>query len=290
MKFPRRKFLQLAAGIAAMPAASRIVRAQAYPSRPVRLVVPFGAGGSLDILARLLGEQLSRNFGQQFIIDNRPGASGNIAAELVSKADRDGYTLLAVSAAFAANTTLYTNLRFDPRKDFSTIAMLGATQNVLAVNTQFSPRTVADLVALAKSQPGRIDYASTGVGTSGHLTMELFKIMASIDLTHVPYRAISQQITDLVAGVVPMAMPTIPSVMGHIETGKLRALAVLGTRRSSGLPAVPTVAEAGVPGYDASTWYALLGPAGLQSDIVLQLNAELGRVLADATLVAKLDR
>jgi tripartite-type tricarboxylate transporter receptor subunit TctC len=181
-------------------------------------------------------------------------------------------------------------LRFDARKDFSPIAMLGATQNVLAVNTQFSARTVPELIALAKSQPGKIDYASTGVGTSGHLTMELFKTMAGINLTHVSYRSISQEITDLIGGVVPLALPSIPSVMGHVENGKLRALAVSGKRRSSGLPTVPTIAEVGVTGYEATTWYALLGPAGLRSDIALQLNMEIGRILADVTMLEKLGK
>jgi tripartite-type tricarboxylate transporter receptor subunit TctC len=181
-------------------------------------------------------------------------------------------------------------LRFDPRKDFSPIAMLGATQNVLVANPQFPSRTLGELIARAKSQPGKIDFASTGVGTSGHLTVELFKTMAGIELTHVPYRSIGQEMTDLIGGVVPLAMPTIPGVIGHIESGKLRALAVSGKSRSAGLPAVPTMAEAGVPGYDATTWYALLGPAGMRNDVVVRLNAEIGRILGDAAVTEKLSK
>jgi tripartite-type tricarboxylate transporter receptor subunit TctC len=272
---------------AAWPLAAR---SQTFPSQPVKLIVPFGAGGSLDVLARLIGEPLSRNLGQPVLIDNRPGAAGNIAAETVAKAEGDGHTLLLVTAAFAANATLYTNLRFDPRKDFAPIAMLGATQNVLVANTQFPSRTVRELIARAKSQPGKIDFASTGIGTSGHLTVELFKTMAGIALTHVPYRSIGQEMTDLISGVVPLAMPTIPGVIGHIESGKLRALAVSGQRRSASLPAVPTMAEAGVPGYDATTWYALLGPAGMRNDIVMRLNVEIGRILSDVAVTEKLSK
>lgn len=283
----RRDVIKLlgAGALAAWPAAAR---AQTYPAQPVKLIVPFGAGGSLDVLARLLGDELGRSLGQPLVIDNRPGAAGNLAAETVAKADPDGHTLLVVSAAFAVNATLYSNLRFDPRKDFAPIAILGATQNVLVANTQFPARSLGDLIARAKAEPGKIDYASTGVGTSGHLTVELLKIKADIKLTHVPYRSISQQMTDLIGGVVPLAMPTIPGALGHIETGRLRALAVSGERRSPALPTVPTVAEAGVPDYDATTWYALLGPAGMPRHAVERLSAEVGRSLADPAVVAKL--
>lgn len=275
-------------GAGALAAWSGAARAQTYPTQPIKLIVPFGAGGSLDVLARLLGDELTHRLGQTIVIDNRPGAAGNLAAEVVAKAESDGHTLLVVSAAFAVNATLYNNLRFDPRKDFAPIAMLGATQNVLVANTQFPARTLSELIARAKAEPDKINYASTGVGTSGHLTVEFLKIKASIALTHVPYRSISQQMTDLIGGVVPLAMPTIPGALGHIETGKLRALAVSGTQRSAALPAVPTVAQAGVAGYDATTWYALLGPAAMPRQAIERLSTEVRRSLADPAVMAKL--
>jgi tripartite-type tricarboxylate transporter receptor subunit TctC len=264
--------------LAALPSAAR---AQTYPTQPIKLIVPFGAGGSLDVLARLLSDELGRSLGQLLVVDNRPGAAGNLAAEIVAKAAPDGYTLLVVAASFAVNATLYGN-------DFAPIAMLGATQNVLVANTQFPAHSLGELIGRAKAEPGKIDYASTGVGTAGHLTVEFLKIKAGITLTHVPYRSISQEMTDLISGVVPLAMPTIPGALGHIETGKLRALAVSGTQRSPVLSGVPTVAEAGVPGYDATTWYALLGPAGMPRGAIERLSAEVHRSLADPAVVAKL--
>jgi Tripartite tricarboxylate transporter family receptor len=196
----RRRDVMKLLGAGALMAWPGAARPQTYPTQPIKLIVPFGASGSLDVLARLLGDEVSRSLGQSIVIDNRPGAAGNLAAETVAKAEPDGHTLLVVSAAFAVNATLYRNLRFDPRKDFAPIAILGATQNVLVANTQFPAHTLADLLARAKKEPGKIDFASTGVGTSGHLTVELLKIKAGINLTHVPYRSISQQMTDLIAG------------------------------------------------------------------------------------------
>jgi tripartite-type tricarboxylate transporter receptor subunit TctC len=264
--------------------------AQTYPTQPVRLVVPFAPGGSVDVLSRILGDQLSKRWSQPVVVENRPGAAGNLAAEHVSRAKPDGHTLLVVATAFTVNATLYKNLRFDPRKDFVPAAMIGATQNVLVVNQAVPARSVAELIQLAKAKPGAINYSSTGVGTSGHLTIELFRTMANIDLMHVPYRAIGQSMTDLIAGVVSLAMPTIPGALGHINAGNLRPLAVSGKTRSPALPDVPTMAESGLPKYDASTWYAILAPAGVPQEILIRLNAYVAQVLKDPEMKVQLDR
>jgi tripartite-type tricarboxylate transporter receptor subunit TctC len=263
-------------------------RAQSYPTQPIKLIVPFAAGGSADVLARIVTEPLGKILGQPLVIDNRPGAAGNLAAEITAKAEPDGHTLLLVAGSFAVNPSLYSNLRYDPRKDFSPIAMLGATQNVLVVNPQFAVGTVGELIARAKAAPGRIDFASSGVGTSGHLTVELLKTLAGIELTHVPYRSIGQETTDLIAGVVPLAMPSIPGAISHIETGKLRALAVSGLHRSPALPNLPTMAEAGVAGYEATTWYAVFGPAGLPGPVADRLNSEITRLIGQDAMLEKL--
>ena len=264
--------------------------AQSYPAQPVRLIVPFAAGGSVDVLSRLVGDELSKRWSQQVVVDNRPGAAGNLAAELAAKSKPDGYTLFVTAAAFAVNATLYRNLRFDPRKDFVPVAMIGATQNVLVTNLDLPAKSVAELTALAKVKPGAINYSSTGVGTSGHLTVELYKTLAKIDLAHVPYKNIGQSMAELIGGYVKLAMPTIPGALGHIGAGKLRPLAVSGKARSSALPDVPTMAESGVTGYEASTWYAVLAPAGVPQEIVAKLNADLAQLLKDEAMKRELDR
>ena len=264
--------------------------AQSYPTHAVRLIVPFAAGGSVDVLSRLVGEELSKRWGQTVVVDNRPGAAGNLAAEIVARSKPDGYTLLVTAAAFAVNATLYQNLRFDPKKDFVPVAMIGATQNVLATNLDLPAKSVAELTALAKSKPGEISYSSTGIGTSGHLTVELYKTMAKINLAHVPYRNIGQAMAELIGGFVKLAMPTIPGALGHIGSGKLRALAVSGQARSPALPNVPTMVESGVPGYEASTWYAVLAPAGVPQDIVAKINTDIAQLLNDPGMKRELDR
>lgn len=264
--------------------------AQSYPTHAVRLIVPFAAGGSVDVLSRLVGEELSKRWGQTVVVDNRPGAAGNLAAEIVARSKPDGYTLLVTAAAFAVNATLYQNLRFDPKKDFVPVAMIGATQNVLVTNLDLPAKSVAELTALAKSKPGEISYSSTGIGTSGHLTVELYKTMAKINLAHVPYRNIGQAMAELIGGFVKLAMPTIPGALGHIGSGKLRALAVSGQARSPALPNVPTMVESGVPGYEASTWYAVLAPAGVPQDIVAKINTDIAQLLNDPGMKRELDR
>jgi tripartite-type tricarboxylate transporter receptor subunit TctC len=269
---------------------SGMAQAQSYPTQPVRVIIPFASGGSTDVLTRLVGEALGKRWSQQVIVDNRPGAAGNLAAELASRARPDGYTLFVTAAAFAVNATLYKNLPFDPRKDFVPVAMIGATQNVLVTNLDLPVKSIAELTILAKAKPGMINYSSTGVGTSGHLTVELYKTLAKIDLAHVPYRNIGQSMSELMGGYIKLAMPTIPGALGHINAGKLRPLAVSGKARSSALPNVPTMAESGVTGYEASTWYAVLAPAGMPQEIVGKINADIAELLSDPRMKAELDR
>ena len=265
-------------------------QAQSYPNRSVRMILPFGAGGSVDVLSRMLGEQLSKRWGQTVVFDNRPGAGGNLAAELAAKSAPDGYTLFVIAAAFTVNATLYKNLPFDPRKDFAPVAMIGATQNVLSVNVSLPAKSVAELTALAKAQPGAINYSSTGLGTSGHMTMELYKTLANVNLTHVPYRNFGQAMTELMGGFVKVATPSIPGSLGHFRAGRLRPLAVTGAKRSPALPDIPTMAEAGVKGYDATTWYAVLAPAGVPAEIIAKINGDIAQALKDPALHAQISK
>jgi tripartite-type tricarboxylate transporter receptor subunit TctC len=249
MKLPRRRFLHLAAGATALPALPRIARAQAYPTRPVRLIVPLAAGGATDIVARLMGQWLSERLGQPFIIENRPGAGGNIATQAVINAPADGYTLLMASHANAINATLYSNLSFNFLRDVTPVAGLVQVPNVLEVNPAVPANTVADLIAYAKSNPGKLSYASAGNGTSAHLAAELFKTMTGVELLHVPYRGSGPALVDMLSGQVQVMFDAIPSSIEHIKAGKLRALAVTTARRSDALPDVPVIADT-VPGYD----------------------------------------
>jgi tripartite-type tricarboxylate transporter receptor subunit TctC len=267
---------------------SGIAQSQSYPTKSVRLILPFGSGGSVDVLSRMLGEQLSKRWGQTVVYDNRPGAGGNLAADLAAKSSPDGHTLFVIAAAFTVNATLYKNLPFDPRKDFAPVAMIGATQNVLSVNVNVPAKTVADLTALAKAKPGEINYSSTGVGTSGHMTMELYKSLAGVNLTHVPYKNFGQATTELMGGFVKVAMPSIPGSLGHLRAGRLRPLAVTGAKRSSALPDIPTMAEAGVKGYEATTWYAVLAPAGTPKEVIAKINGDIAEVLKDPALHAQI--
>ena len=254
--------------------------AQNYPARPIRLVVSFAAGGGVDLVARLVGQKLSESWNQQVVIDNRPGAGGNVSAELVAKSPADGYTLYLSSASVVVNASLYKSLPYDPLKDFAPVTLLVNAHNVLVAHPSLPAKNIRELIALAKKKPGQINYASTGSGSSGHLAMELFRSMAGIELMHVPYKVIGQTTADLLSGQVSLWFPTMPGVMQHIKGGRMTALGVSGSRRAPALPNVPTIAEAGVPGYDASTWYPLLAPAGTPSAIVDKLNAQLVIILA----------
>ena len=252
---------------------------QAFPGRPVRMVAAFAPGGSVDVVARLLAQKLSESWGQQVVVDNRPGAGGNVSAEIVARAPNDGHTIYICSASFVVNPSLYGKTLYDPVRDFAPVSLVSLVQNVLVAHPALPAKSVNELVALAKSKPGQINYASTGSGTSGHLVMELFKSMSGIDLVHVPYKVIGQAQADLMGGQVSLWFPTAPGALPHIQAGRMRALAVAGAKRSSTLPELPTMSEAGVPGFEASTWYALLAPAGTPRHIVAKLNGDVVKIL-----------
>jgi tripartite-type tricarboxylate transporter receptor subunit TctC len=287
MTLPRRRFLQLAAGNAALSAVPRIAVAQAYPSRPVRLVVSFPAGGVNDILARLMGQWLSERLGQPFVIENRPGAGTNIGTEAVVRAAADGYTLLLVSPANAINATLYDKLSFNFIRDIAPVASIVSIPLVVEVNPSFQVTSVSGLVAYAKANPGKLNMASGGNGSAGHVTGELFKMMAGVDMLHVPYRGSGPALTDLIAGQVQVTFDPLPSSVEFIRTGKLRALAVTTATRSDALPGIPTVGDV-VPGFEASAWYGFGAPRSTPAEIIEKLNREINAVLADPRNKARL--
>jgi len=285
MKLPRRQFLHLAAGAAALPVLSRIARAQTYPSRPVRLVVGFAAGGPTDIVARLIAQWLSERLGQQFIVENRPGAAGNIATEAVLKAPPDGYTLLQVTSTNAVNVTLYDKRNFT--HDIAPIAGLIRTPFVMEVNPLVPAKTVPEFIAYAKANPGKLNMASGGNGTSVHATGELFKMMTGVNLVHVPYRGSAPALTDMIGGQVQVMFDVLTSSIQHIRSGALRALAVTTATRSDALPELPMVADF-VPGYESSAWYGVVAPRSTPADIVDKLNKEINAALIDPKLKAQL--
>jgi len=258
--------------------------AQSYPNKPIRLVCPFPPGGAVDIASRAVAHELSQLLGQPVTVDNRPGAGGNIGADIVAKSPADGYTLLmTTSGIMAINPALYSKIPFDTLKDFTPISMVVSLNNVLVVNPSVPAQSVKDIIALAKAQPGKLTYASSGNGTSIHLSGELFKSMTGVDMLHIPYKGSAPAVTDLLGGQVNMMFDNIPSSLPHIKAGKLRALAVTGSKRSQLLPDVPTIAEAGVPGYDSYVWFGVVAPAGTPPEIVAKLNAALTKTAATAT-------
>jgi tripartite-type tricarboxylate transporter receptor subunit TctC len=287
MKLPRRKFLYLAAGAAALPAMSRVAMAQAYPSRPVRIVVPFAAGGATDIIARLIGQWLSERLGQQFVIENRPGAGSNIGTEVVVNAPPDGYTLLLVGASSAINATLYERLSFNFLRDITPVAGVISIPFIMAVNPSFPAKTVSEFIAYAKANPGKVNMASGGNGTAGHLSGELFKMMAGVNLVHVPYRGEAPALTDMLGGQVQAMFGTVPASIEYVRASKLRPLAVTSARRSEVLPDLPTVGDF-VPGYETSAWAGVGAPKNTPADIVDRLNKEINAVLADSKSKARL--
>jgi tripartite-type tricarboxylate transporter receptor subunit TctC len=287
MKLPRRQFLHLAAGAAVLPAISRFAWAQAYPSRPVRIIVPIAPGGSADIVARLIGQWLSERLGQQFVIDNRPGGGTNIGTEAVVRAPADGYTLLVVGAWNAINATLYENLKFSFIRDITPVAGVARYPNVMVLHPSFPAKTVPEFIAYAKANPGKISMASAGNGTPSHVSGELFKMMAGINIVHVPYRGGGPALTDLLGGQVQITFPTTVASIEYIKAGRLRALAVTTATRLEVLPDVPTMGEF-VPGYEASGWSGIGAPRNTPAEIIDTLNKEINAALADPKMRARL--
>jgi tripartite-type tricarboxylate transporter receptor subunit TctC len=287
VKVPRRRFLHLAAGAVALPAISRDAWSQAYPTRPVRIVVGLSAGGSVDIVTRLMSQWLSERLGQQFIVENRPGAASNIATEAVVRSPPDGYTLLVVLAANAINATLYEKLNFNLIRDIALIAGMVRVANVMEVNPSVPAQTVPEFIAYAKVNPGKLSFASSGKGTSAHVVGELFKMMAGIDLVHVPYRGGAPALIDLLGGQVHVMFDTIPQSIEYIRDGKLRALAVTTATRSEALPDVPTMAEF-VPGFEAGSWWGVSTPTNTPAGIIDRLNQEINAGLADPKIKKRL--
>jgi tripartite-type tricarboxylate transporter receptor subunit TctC len=288
MKLPhRRQFLHLATGAAALPTLSCIARAQTYPSRPVRLITGFPAGGPTDILARPIGQWLSERLGQPFVIDNRPGAGSNIGTEAVVRAPPDGYTLLLVSPGNAINATLYDKLPFNFIRDIAPVAGIIRVPNVIVVNPSVPAKTVPEFIAYAKANPGKVNMASSGNGTSPHVAGELFKMMTGVNIVHVPYRGSAPAMTDLIAGQVQVYFGTTTASIEYIRAGKLRALAVTTAARADALPDIPTVGDF-VPGYEASGFFGVGAPKNTPAEIVEKLNKEINAALGDAKMKARL--
>ena len=287
MTLPRRRFLHLAAGAAALPAVSRIARAQSYPLRPVRVIVGFAAGGTTDVLARMIGQWLSERLGQPFLIENRPGAGTNIATEAVVKSAPDGYTLLMVSPPNTINATLYEKLNFNFLRDIAAVAAIARVPNVMEVNPSVPASTVAEFIAYAKANPGKLSFASAGVGSSQHLSGEMFKMMAGVDMVHVPYRGGAPALTDLIGGQVQLMFDNVSSSIEHIRAGKLRPLAVSTATRSDALPDIPTVGDV-LPGFEASAVNGVGVPRQTPSDIIDLLNRHINAALADPAIKARL--
>jgi tripartite-type tricarboxylate transporter receptor subunit TctC len=287
MKLPRRQFLHLAVGAAALPAASRIARAQAYPSRPVRIISGFPPGGVNDTYARLIGRWLSERLGQQFIVENRPGAGGNIAAESVVRAAPDGYTLLVATSADTWNATLYDNLKFNFIRDIAPVATISRAPGVLVVHPSLPSRSVPELIAYAKSNPGKIPVASAGIGSAPHMYWELFRSLTGVDMLHVPYRGGGPAVTDLLGGQVQVYFGTTASSIEYIRSGKLRPLAVTTATRAAALPDIPALAEF-LPTYEASIYVGIAAPRNTPAEIISELNHEINLALADSKMTLRI--
>lgn len=280
-------------GIAAPAQAQAASRAPAsaatgYPEKPIRFVLGFPAGGGSDILARVIGQKLADAWGQQVVIDNRPGAGGNIVAEIAARSAPDGYTIyMGTSSSHAINVSLYKKLGYDPEKDFAPVSLISSAQNILVVHPSVPAKSVRELIAFAKQRPGELSYASTGIGTAAHLGAELFKTMAGVDIVHVPYKG-PAAVTDVISGQVHLTFGRIAVVLPHVKSGRLRALAVTGAKRSALLPDLPTVAEAGLPGFAVNPWFGVLAPAGTPAAIIDKLNAGITTILNDPAVRERL--
>ena len=289
MKSLTKSFVVVLAAVIAIGAVAPVAAQGTYPTKPVRLVVPFPAGGTTDILARAVAQKLSETWGQQVIVDNRPGAGGNIGSELVAKSPPDGYTLLmGTVGTHAINPSLYAKMPYDHVKDFVPVILVAGVPNVLVVNPSLPVNSVQELIAYAKANPNKLNFASSGNGTSIHLSGELFKTMTGVQMTHVPYKGSAPALTDLIGGQVQLMFDNLPSSLQFIKAGKLRALAVTSLARSSTLPELPTLAESGLPGFEASSWFGVLAPAGTPNDIVKKLNGEIAAWLASPDAKEKL--
>jgi len=284
------RLLAASAIVACTAVAAPAVYAQAvYPTKPIRIVVPFPAGGTTDILARAVGQKLTETNGQPVLIDNRPGAGGNIGAELVAKSPPDGYTLLmGTVGTHAINPSLYAKMPYDHQKDFAPVILVAGVPNVLVINPSVPANSVQELIAYGKANPGKLNFASSGSGTSIHLAGELFKTMSGVQMTHIPYKGSAPAIADLLGGQVQIMFDNLPSALPQIKAGKLKALAVTSAQRATALPDVPTIAEAGLPGFEASSWFGLLAPAGTPKEVIVKLNTEVAKWLASPEAREKL--
>jgi tripartite-type tricarboxylate transporter receptor subunit TctC len=287
MTICRRRFLHLTTGAVAMPALSRIARADSYPSRPVHLIVFYAAGGGNDIIARLMGQWLSQRLGQSFVVENRPGGGGNLGTEYVVHAAPDGYTLLLSSTANVVNASLYNNLDFDFVRDIAPVASISYEPNIMVVNPSVPVKTVPEFIAYAKANPGKINFGSAGIGSSQHMSGELFKMMAGIDMTHVPFRGTAPALQNLLGGQIQLMYASMPATLEHVRSGRLVALGVTIPKRSDVLPDVPAISEF-LPGFDAEVYYGIGAPKSTPPEIVDRLNKEMNAGLADPEFKAKL--
>ncbi len=271
--------LVFVAALLAAPAGSALAQAQAYPNKPIRVVVPFPPGGSTDFLARIVGQKLTAAWGQQVIIDNKPGAGGTLGAAEAARATPDGYTLLMGAVHHTIATSAYAKLPYDFQKDFAPVTVVAIVPNILVVNPSIPANTVKELIAYAKANPGKLTYGSAGMGTAHHLIGEQFNMLAGVDILHVPYKGSSPAVADLVAGQVSLMYDTVASCLPHVKAGKLRAIGVATARRSASLPEVPTIAEAALPGFEVTTWFGFVAPAKTPPEIITKLNAEVVKIL-----------